>query len=159
MIVSKTEICVVLSNKGDSGLLLTMRRWPLTCPLPPALTTTPEESITLHCRLLLSKKDRSQWSPLRTPRWLRGGPRAGSRGDNAPAAVWDTAFLGGDAHWLFHHVNILLILPHPFPMELILLLPQILRQVPIHAEPSGLSLWPQPWSGDSKCDWMLSQVP
>lgn len=31
-----------------------------------------------------------------------------------PAAVWDTAFLGGDAHWLFHHVNILLILPTSF---------------------------------------------
>lgn len=46
-----------------------------------------------------------------------------------------------------------------FPPGPILLLPQMLRQVPIHMEPSGLSLWPRPWSGDTKCDWMLGRVP
>lgn len=61
---------------------------------------------------------------------------------------------------LFRHVNILLILPtSSSPREPILLLPQMLGQVPSHAEPSGLSLWPRPWSGDTKCDWLLGQVP
>lgn len=75
-----------------------------------------------------------------------------------PRASRSAGHRSGDVHQLLRHVNILLILPTSFSHGADSAASSDTRAGAIHAESSGLSLWPQPWSGHTKRDWMLSQV-
>lgn len=156
-IASKTEIFVVLSHRGDSGLLLAVRQWPLTCPLPPHDTWVDRLPLQIPAEhkgqgsvvTLEDTEVASRWPSGRLRRRQRAGRSVGHR-----ISQWGRPRL-------LRHVNILLILPTSFSPRgrFCCFLRCSGRCRSTWSPRASLCGHGRPWSGDTKCDWMLGRVP